>query len=69
MLENRPKTSRRELGLPGIVEFAFGYQRAQALFAANELDIFRMLSSGPRTAEQVASTLGAETCGRQGQAY
>ena len=30
-----------ELGLPGLVDLALGYQRAQVLFTAAELDIFR----------------------------
>lgn len=55
--------SDAELGLPGIFELAAGYQRAQVLFAANELDIFRILADGPRSAEAVAAELGGQTRG------
>lgn len=61
--DKKPETTPLELGLNGIVELAIGYQRAQILFAANGLDIFKALSSGPKTAEQVARELNTETRG------
>ncbi|HEY7140653.1 MAG TPA: methyltransferase [Methylomirabilota bacterium] len=52
-----------ELGLPGLVDLALGYQRAQVLLTANSLDLFRLLAEGPRTAPEVAAALGAELRG------
>lgn len=63
MVDQQERRTRRELGLRGIFELACGYQRAQVLFAANELGVFRILSSGQQTAEQVAGTLGTEVRG------
>ena len=50
--------ANRELGLPGVLELAVGYQRAQVLFTANDLGVFRVLAKGPRTAAEVAGALG-----------
>lgn len=52
-----------ELGLPGLVEVASGYQRAQALFAANALGVFQRLADGALTAEEMAAALGAPVRG------
>jgi len=52
-----------ELGLKGVVELASGYQRAQVLFVANALNIFRILSDGSKSAEEVARELGCEKRG------
>jgi len=60
-----PTTSEAgdELGLPGLVDLALGYQRAQVLLTANTLDLFRLLAEGPRTAREIAAALGAELRG------
>ena len=63
LCEKKPESSGDELGLNGIVELASGYQRAQVLFTANALDIFRILSDGPKKAEEVSRVLGFETRG------
>lgn len=47
----------RELGLPGIVELALGYQRAQVLFAANDVGVFEILAAAGGTAADVAARL------------
>jgi SAM-dependent methyltransferase len=52
-----------ELGLPGLIDLALGYQRAQVLLTANSLDLFHLLADGPRTAAEVAAALGAELRG------
>jgi ubiquinone/menaquinone biosynthesis C-methylase UbiE len=53
---NRPSRTE-ELGLSGIVELASGYQRAQVLFAANELGLFELLSYGPKKLEEISGAL------------
>ena len=63
LCEKKPESSGDELGLNGIVELASGYQRAQVLFTANALDIFRILSDGPKKAKEVSRVLGCETRG------
>lgn len=42
-----------------IMQLALAYRSSMALFAASELDVFSMLSSGGRTADEVASAAGA----------
>jgi ubiquinone/menaquinone biosynthesis C-methylase UbiE len=58
-----PAPDDPELGLPGLVELAAGYQRAQVLFAASELGVFRLLSGGPRPATEIARALEADVRG------
>lgn len=42
----------------GIVDIATGYMAAKQLFAAAELGLFRALADGPRTADDLAATIG-----------
>ena len=52
-----------ELGLPGLMELASGYQRAQVLFVASELGLFRALATGLRSVAEVAEAMKAPTRG------
>jgi len=57
----KDRQAPKELGLNGIFDLALGYQRAQALFAANGLGVFRALAKGGRTAADLAGDLGLES--------
>lgn len=41
-----------------IMQLALAYRSSMALFAASELDVFTILSGGPKTADEVAATTG-----------
>ena len=59
VIAHTPGRPAEELGLSGIAALAAGYQRAQVLFAAAELDVFGILAAGPKSAEEVAAILDA----------
>jgi 3-hydroxy-5-methyl-1-naphthoate 3-O-methyltransferase len=52
-----------ELGLPGLLDLALGFQRAQVLFTAAELEVFGILAGGAKSAAEVATELDAEPRG------
>jgi SAM-dependent methyltransferase len=52
-----------ELGLPGLLDLALGFQRAQVLFTAAELDVFGLLAGGAKTAAEVAAELDVDPRG------
>jgi SAM-dependent methyltransferase len=59
----RTEAHGTELGLPGLVDLALGYQRSQVLFTAAELGIFHRLGAGARTADELAAELRLEPRG------
>jgi hypothetical protein len=57
-LETTTTGTRAAHALTKLMEISFGFVHSQALFSAYELGVFDALADGPRTVDEVATTIG-----------